>query len=139
MIELRIENPIIYQRITFIMCLFMYMSACTMIVDLIYIYFILHMMCHTRDMVLFHLILFQRCFLSLNSSGDTDTGSDVGPVKLWLNFVIINKPNGTQFVLVLHMDTHTDIYIHTHILVHIHNRDTCIHTYAYTHIYICMY
>ena len=99
------------------------------------------MMCHTRDMFLFHLILFQRCFLSLNSSGDT--GSDVGPVKLWLNFVIINKPNnGTQFVLVFHMDTHTDIYIyniHTHILVHIHNRHTCIHTYAYTHIYICMY
>ena len=98
-------------------------------------------MCHTRDMFLFHLILFQRCFLSLNSSGDT--GSDVGPVKLWLNFVIINKPNnGTQFVLVFHMDTHTDIYIyniHTHILVHIHNRHTCIHTYAYTHIYICMY
>ena len=79
--------------------------------------------------------------MSLNSSGDT--GSDVGPVKLWLNFVIINKPNnGTQFVLVFHMDTHTDIYIyniHTHILVHIHNRHTCIHTYAYTHIYICMY
>ena len=95
-------------------------------------------MCHTRDMFLFHLILFQRCFLSLNSSGDT--GSDVGPVKLWLNFVIINKPNnGTQFVLVFHMDTHTDIYIYTYTHTSTYTQQTYVHTHICIHTYIHMY